>query len=160
MRKMLLYLASGYNRLRSAMKRWLFLLPTLLLAGCGKYYLSVQQQWIDINYLASTQVRTPDPLRANPPLGQMLIIDWKIPRELLKEKPYILLDLIFWDYTTHTLKIPIEHQMNYTTYELLDQEYEKKGGILTYKAAIANQDGTLFRESKHQLWVNLIRIEE
>ena len=142
------------------MNSWLFLPIILLTAGCGKYYLSVQQQWIDINYLASTQVRTPDPRRSNPPLGQMIIIDWKIPNALLKEKPYILLDLIFWDYTTQTLKIPIEHPLDYTTYELLNEEYEKKGGILTYKAAIANQDGTLFKEAKHQLWVNLIRIED
>lgn len=131
-----------------------------LLSGCGKYYLSVQQQWIDINYLASTQVNTPDPLRANPPVGQMLIIDWKVPRKMLKDKPQILLDLIFWDYTTQTIQIPITHQMNYTTYELLNDAYEKRGGILTYKASIVNQEGKLYRECKHQLWVNLIRIEE
>lgn len=137
----------------------LFLL-ILLLTGCGKYNLAVQQQWIDVNYLASTQVNTPDPLRENPPVGQMLIIDWKIPRKMLKDKPQLLLDLIFWDYTTQTIRIPITYPMNYTTYELLSDDYEKTGGILTYKASIVNQEGTVYRECKHQLWVNLIHFEE
>ena len=50
--------------------------------------------------------------------------------------------------------------MNYTTYSLLDEEYEKTGGILTYKACIVTQEGKIFKESKHQLWVNLIEIDE
>src|ERR1700730_7518806 len=106
------------------MRFGIFFFFLALLTGCGKYYLSVQQQWIDVNYLASTQVNTPDPLRENPPVGQMLIIDWKVPKKMLNDKPQVLLDLIFWDYTTQTIQIPITHSMNYTTYELLNDEYE------------------------------------
>ncbi len=138
----------------------LLLLTALLGSGCSKYYLSVQQQWIDINYLASVQVNTPDPRKAKPPLGQMLIIDWYIPSEILKQKPSVVLDLILWDYSAKTVTIPIKSQLNYTTYELLNEEYEKTEGILTYKARIVTEDGKTFRESKHQLWVNLINIEE
>ncbi|HEY2811050.1 MAG TPA: hypothetical protein VGJ00_06665 [Rhabdochlamydiaceae bacterium] len=138
----------------------LFILIALLGSGCGKYYLSVQQQWIDVNYLASAQINTPDPEKANPPAGQMLIIDWRVPQSLLKQKPQVLLDLIYWDYTTKTIAIPVKGTMNYTTYSLLNQEYEKKGGILTYKAQIVTDEGKVFKESKHQLWVNLINVEE
>jgi hypothetical protein len=138
----------------------LFLFIALLGSSCSKYYLSVQQQWVDINYLASVQVNTPDPRKANPPLGQMLIIDWHIPPRVLKQHPKVVLDLILWDYTTRTVTIPIKGQLNYTTFELLNEEYEKVGGILTYKAQIVTEDGRVFRESKHQLWVNLITIEE
>jgi len=137
----------------------LFLLA-LLGSGCSKFYLSVQQQWMDINYLASVQANTPDPRKAKPPLGQRLIIDWYIPRHILKQNPQIVLDLIFWDYTTRKVTIPIKRQLNYVTYDLLNEEYEKTDGILTYKAQIVAEDGTVFRESKHQLWVNLITIEE
>lgn len=138
----------------------LLLLTLLIGSGCSKYYLSVQHQWIDINYLASVQVNTPDPRKLNPPLGQMLIFDWYIPTRILKQNPSIVLDLILWDYTPKTITIPIKGQLNYTTYELLNEEYEKTGGILTYKARIVTPDGATFCETKHQLWVNLINIEE
>jgi hypothetical protein len=128
--------------------------------SCSKYYLAVQQQWVDVNYLASAQINTPDPRKANPSVGQMLILDWYIPSRILSQKPHIELDLIFWDYTTKTVTLPIKNQLNYTTYELLDEEYEKTGGILTYQARIVTPDGTTYRESKHQLWVKLITIEE
>ena len=65
----------------------LLLCIALMGSGCSKYYLSVQQQWIDANYLASVQINTPDPRKASPPLGQMLIIDWYIPDRILKQNP-------------------------------------------------------------------------
>ena len=132
----------------------------LLSSSCSKYYLSVQQQWVDINYLASVQVNTPDPRKSKPPLGQMLIMDWHIPSRILKQNPKLVLDLILWDYTAKTVTIPINGRLNYTTYELLNEEYDKTDGILTYRAQIVTEDGKVFRESKHQLWVNLITIEE
>ena len=137
-----------------------FLLIALLGSSCSKYYLSVQQQYVDINYLASVQVNTPDPRKAKPPLGQMLIIDWHVPPRILKQHPQVVLDLILWDYSTKIVTIPLKGQLNYTTYKLLNEEYEKVGGILTYKAQIVTEDGKVFRESKHQLWVKLITIEE
>ena len=73
----------------------LIFLIAVIASGCEKYYLGVQQQWIDINYLASSQVNTPDPRKLNPPLGQMLIIDWHVPKDILKQQPKILLDLNF-----------------------------------------------------------------
>lgn len=142
------------------MIRFLFVFIALLGTSCSKYYLSVQQQWVDINYLASVQVNTPDPRKSKPPLGQMLIMDWHIPSRILKQNPQLVLDLILWDYTAKTVTLPIKGRLNYTTYELLNEEYEKTDGILTYRARIVTQDGTIFRESKHQLWVNLINIEE
>ena len=132
----------------------------LVSSSCGKYYLSVQQQWIDINYLASAQINTPDPRKNNPPLGQMLIVDWRVPSYILKQNPRIVIDLIFWDYTTKTVSLPVKGQMDYITYELLNEEYEKTGGILTYKARMVTEGDKTFKESKHQLWVNLITIED
>ncbi|HKY99981.1 MAG TPA: hypothetical protein VJ112_02325 [Rhabdochlamydiaceae bacterium] len=130
------------------------------LAGCGKYYLSVCQQWIDVRYLASTQAKTPDPRQDHPPQGQMIAIDWRVPNSIFKKKPEVVLDLIFWDYTTKTVCFPIEHRMGYVTYSLLDEDYLKTGGILTYKVEIVTEDGDIYEEWKHQLWVNLITIED
>ncbi len=113
-----------------------------------------------MRYLASTHVATPDPRQDHPPIGQMLILDWRVPKEILKKKPEVVLDLILWDYTTRQVRIPIKRQMDFTTYKLFNEDYEKTGGILTYKAQIVTQDGKIFREWKHQLWVNLITIDQ
>lgn len=142
---------------------WIFLLllPMMLFfTGCRPYYLAVSQDWVDVRYLASYNAGTPDPRLAHPPVGQILILDWRVPKEILKRKPEVILDLILWDYTARQIRFPIKSQMDYTTFKLLNEDYEKTGGVLTYKAAIKTEDGELFREWKHQLWVNLITIEQ
>ncbi|MBI3236159.1 MAG: hypothetical protein HYZ48_00375 [Chlamydiales bacterium] len=141
---------------------WVFLSALVCLAssGCEKYYASVTQQWIDVRYLASTHVKTPDPRQAHPPIGQMLVVDWRVPKSLLKKNPQVQLTMIFWDFTEKTICFPIEERMGWVTYSLLNEEYDKTGGIITYKAEILDEDGSLFREWKHQLWVELIVIRD
>lgn len=132
----------------------------VLFAGCRPYYLSICQEWVDDRYLASTHVNTPDPRREHPPVGQLLILDWRVPRDVFQKKPVIVLDLILWDYTTRQVRIPIRHRMDFATWRLLDEEYGKTGGILTFKAEIVTEDGVVFREWKHQLWVKLITVSD
>jgi hypothetical protein len=132
----------------------------LLFTGCRQYYLSVCQEWVDVRYLASTHVGTPDPRQDHPPIGQMLILDWRIPQEIYNQKAQIVLDLIFWDYTEKQIQIPVKRRMDFATYKLFNEDYEKTGGILTYKAQIVTQDGKVFREWRHQLWINLISVSE
>jgi hypothetical protein len=132
----------------------------VMLTGCRQYYLSVSQQWLDAQYLASTHVATPDPRQLSPPVGQMLVINWRLPEAIFASKPRVVLDLILWDYTTREVSFPIEQRMDFTTYRLVDQDYEKSGGILTYKARIVTGEGELFREWKHQLWTPLITIKD
>lgn len=130
-----------------------------ILGGCSQYYLSVCQQWVDVRYLASSHVKTPDPRQEHPPLGQMLILDWRVPKEILDKSPTLILDLILWDYSTREVKFPIKNKMSYVTFKLFDEEYEKSGGILTYQARIVTDDGQTYREWKHQLFVNLITVD-
>jgi hypothetical protein len=140
--------------------RIFYIAALLLLAGCKQYYLCLCQEWVDVRYLASTHVGTPDPRQLNPPLGQKLIIDWRVPGEILQKKPEVVLHLILWDYTTRTVRFPIKRRMDYASYKLINEEYEKSGGILTFKAEIVTEDGQVYREWKHQLWVNLITIDQ
>lgn len=135
-------------------------LSLFLLPGCRQYYLSVCQEWVDVRYLASTNVGTPDPRQDHPPIGQKLILDWRIPKEIYKKKPEIVLDLILWDYTARQIRIPIKRRMDFATYRLFNEDYEKTGGILTYRAEIVTEDGEIFREWRHQLWINLITVSD
>lgn len=113
-----------------------------------------------MRYLASTHVNTPDPRQEDPPIGQKLILDWRIPPEIYAKNPEIVLDLVLWDYTARQIRIPMKRRMDFATYRLFNEDYEKTGGILTYKAEIVTEDGEVFREWKHQLWVQLITVSD
>jgi len=139
--------------------RKILLLPFLLFTSCSTYYLSIKQQKVDPSYLASTHVNTPDPRKEHPPHGQKLIVHWQVPQSLMGEHPYILLHVIYRDYTEAVERLEIDAKRGYTTYALLGEEYEKKKGILTYKADLMTAEGKVYREWKHQLWVNLIALE-
>jgi hypothetical protein len=139
---------------------YLVLLPLFLLTGCKQYYLSICQEWVDVRYLASTNVSTPDPRQAHPPVGQQLLLDWRIPADIYAKHPEVVLDLILWDYTARQVRYPIKRRMDFATYRLFNEDYEKTGGILTYQAKIVTEDGKVFREWKHQLWVNLITVKD
>ena len=139
---------------------FLSLLCLLFLTGCDKYYLSLRQIPIDATYLASSHVGTPDPRQANPPHGQKIVLQWAVPPELLQKNPQIVFRVIYNNHTEKTFVYPIESRMGYEVYSLLNQDYDAVGGILTYRADIMTPDKNIYREWKHQLWVNLITLEE
>jgi hypothetical protein len=128
--------------------------------SCQKYYLSVCQERVDRDSLASTYVGSPDPRQANPPLGEQLIVEWQVPKDLLKDALTIALDVVYKDYEESSYIYPISHKNGSFTASLLDEDYRKKKGFLSYKAEIRKGDGSVFRTWTHQLWVQLIHLEE
>jgi hypothetical protein len=132
----------------------------LLLTGCDKYYLSLRQVPVDASYLASTQANTPDPRRACPPHGLKIVLQWAVPPEIIEKKPQIILQVIYKNHTEKTFVYPIDSRLGSKVYTLLDQEYDETGGVLTYRAEIMTPDHQVYREWKHQLWVNLITLDE
>ena|SRR3990167_6966884 len=128
--------------------------------SCQKYYISIAQEKIDKDFLASTHVRTPDSRQKNPPLGDRLILEWQVPRGLLHEDPLFQLHVIYKDYTEQFFTYPILHRTDYAVYTLEGEEYLEKKGILTYEAKILTNKDAVFREWKHQLFVQLIQIDQ
>lgn len=108
--------------------------------------------------MASTAVYSPDPRQADPPIGQQLIVDWQIPQALLKRKPICVLHVIYWDYTEEIFTCKIDRKVGYWKYDLLNEDFFARKGILTYRAQIITNDGDIYKEWKHQLWVNLIQM--
>jgi hypothetical protein len=136
------------------------MLGLLFFFGCDKYYVSVKQISVGPSYLASTHVGAPDPRQAHPPAGQKLYIDWAIPEGVLEKSPKIVMYLLYKDHSQKELVYPIEHGRGYEVYSLLNEEFKEKGGLLTYRAEIVTEDGAIYKDWKHQLWVNLITLED
>lgn len=132
----------------------------LLCTGCKRYYLTVSQQIINRDFLASTHVGTPDPRQAHPPLGRRLIVSWQIPDEVLQKKPHIELDILYWNYTEGKEVYAIDRKRGYVLYTLVDQEFVEKEGLLSYKAKLVTEDGKVYRKWKQQLWVDLIKLDD
>lgn len=130
------------------------------LTSCQKYYLSLTDRKIDVNYLASTHVATPDKRQKNPPYGDMIVMDWRLPKEIVAKNPVIKLHVLYGNYTEKTFDYPVRSRMGFATYKDLDQEYTDTKGIITYSAEVVLDDGSIYKSWKHQLWVNLITLIE
>ena len=130
------------------------------LIGCQKYYISIVQDEVDKNSLASSSVHTPDPRQSNPPMGDRLIVEWQLPKDLLGKQPCLRLYVLYKNYTEELFVYPIAHRTDYIAYTLSGEEYKQKKGILTYRAQVCLEDGEVFRDWKHQLWAKLITVEQ
>ncbi len=132
---------------------------SLILSGCGRYYVEVHQRKIDSSDLASSGIESPDPRLEHPPYGQLLTIEWQLPQKLLLENPLVLLDVIFWDNVERHYAWPIQRRKGFATLPIVDGQFEKTGGVIAYRAKVLTEEGQIFREWRHQLWVNLITID-
>ena len=113
-----------------------------------------------MEYLASTHVGTPDPRQADPPFGQKIVMQWAVPPEMLVDKPRLIFHVIYKNHTEEEIIYPIEDRSGMEVFSVLNEQYREKGGLLTYHAEIRLQDGTVYREWTHQLWVHLITFED
>ncbi len=139
----------------------IFLFAALLpLVSCGRSHIHVRREWVDGSYLASTHVGTPDPRQSRPPFGQQLVIYYWVPSNILSRNPQLVLNVIYWNFTQSTITFPIRHAVGWHTYSLLDDEFHEKHGLLTYRIQIITEDQEVFKDWKHQLWVNLIELDE
>ena len=102
---------------------------------------------------------SPDPRQKNPPRGQELIMEWRLPRDFSHEKMTLVLDILYKNYTQETLSYPISRRRGVITYSLLGNDYQEKEGLLTYKAEIRDKQGVVIQEWKQQLWTELIVID-
>lgn len=136
-----------------------FILLLLCLCGCEKYYLSVKHEYVDKSKLASTYVGSPDPRQKSPPKGQELILEWRLPMGTVDDKMTLVLDVLYKNYTQTTICYPVSRRRGVIIYSLLGEEYKEKEGLLTYKAEIRDEEGTILQEWKQQLWTELIVID-
>lgn len=140
--------------------KYILVFILIILTGCQRYGIVARKQTVTPAYLASTHVGSPDPRQADPPNGQMVIMEWWVPMELIPQNPVIRLDMVFWDFTKRRIEFPIDRRVGYETYFVLGDDFLCTKGILTYKVEIVTEDGEVFRDWKHQLWVELIQIDE
>jgi hypothetical protein len=130
---------------------WL-ILKLLMLSGCYKNHLYVQQEWVDEKYLASTRVHTPDPRQANPPKGQKLLVKWDFPKSQFDLRLTLLITVRFWDHSEQVFIRPVERRRDFIDLHFNDLQ------ILTYKVEVFTQSKELLEVWKHHFWTELIDV--
>lgn len=134
---------------------------TLLLSfvGCCHPKLEVINDYITIKSLASYHVETPDPLICCPPLGQRLMVHWRLGKEFYQYSQVVLdFKIRFKNREVHNFTYPVECQSGYTCYDVIRKDYFTTRGILTYDIKLMG-DGEVLDEWRHVLWQELIHFD-
>lgn len=142
-------------------KRLLLLCGVFLCVGCQQYYgVIAYQEHLDPDYWASTHVGSPDPRRQDPLEGTLVIVEWWVPKALLQYEPMVRISMLFNNFTQRCVEYPICQRIGYRQFPITGDYFEKTGGILTYKAEIITNDGEVYKSWHHQLYVELITVDE
>lgn len=128
----------------------------VFLTGCSATYLSVHTDYLSHENLASYHVQTPDPRLNNPPIGQRLIITWSISQEYLElDDIHLEVTLRFRNSEQITQNLDVFKRRGTYVYQLLNEDYIAKRGILTYKVDLVG-NGQILDQWQHQMWSELI----
>jgi len=140
------------------MHKWLSLL--LLTACTGSTKLSVYNQPINKKYYASTHAETPDPRMERGEVGQRLIISWELPYKVFHKHEWaVKLQVQFGDRTEEDMTKELTEFEGNWILKWAGRPYIDKRGIVSYKAILV-RDGEIVDTFQHQLWCELIRLED
>jgi hypothetical protein len=130
------------------------------LTSCSRQHLSIYTDYLSHKNLASYRVETPDPLLADPPIGQRLIISWSLPKAIFsKENLRLEARIRFKNREEVKENISLCKRSGTYMYSLINEDFFDKGGIFTYKVDLISND-TVLEEWRHQLWTELILFDE
>ncbi len=139
--------------------RLLIILLAILATSCSQK-LSIRSEYLTDASLASSHVGTPDPRRGCPLIGQQLIVSWRIPSALWHGQELSLDSTVRFRNNEEWHKIvTADRPIGTFIYQIQDDDFLKKGGILTYKVLLL-EDGVLTETWLHPLWQERIKISQ
>lgn len=142
------------------MQRIFLFLICVFCCGCQRNFVTVVQEKIHRNLLASSFVDSPDPMQYDLPRGKKLYISWNIDRQCSFEDSVIRLSMIFRNRQIKIVNLPVPKQGGTLVYSLLDQEYYDSQGLLSYKVELLGKNEKIMAVWTHQLWVNIIELRD
>lgn len=118
----------------------------------------MQQECLDVNFLASTRIGTPDPRQENPPSGQRLLIAWCFPEDLFQQNLTLQITVRLWDNSEVQENLVVESKQSHKALFFPSTGGERR--ILTYRIIVTTKEGEVIETWKHPLWTELIQIGE
>lgn len=136
--------------------RSIIILLACLFTSCNAPRLAIHTDFVGIESLASFYVGSPDPQLTCPDYGERLHIAWNVP---CSAHLAIHARIRFKNLTEIEWTFPLEKPRGRSTYILLNEDYDRSGGILTYKVTLVNETNEgqiIVEEQHHALWTELI----
>ncbi len=127
------------------------------LSSCCRSYVTLQEQWVDKEYLASFYVNSPDPELKCPPCGKNLLIEWNFPISVFRQNLSIILTARLWDNTVHVYRHKVTQKQDFTSMYFSFKDPDKK--LLTYKVEVVNAQGKIIENIENQFWTEQIDIQ-
>lgn len=143
------------------MKRMSYLFALALVAtGCSSADLTVRSEYYSREHLASVRVDTPDPRKESNTFGQRLIIGWKVSESTFEKAPLeLLLYVRLKNGDEKSSKVILNKREGQTFYPIFGNDYQKKGGLQSYKVELRS-GGKVLTRSRHKLWVDKIEAKK
>ena len=127
--------------------------------GCSNSkHISVFNEPINQARLASVHVNAPDPLHELNPHGQRLYVSWSLPKKYQDTELRGVLKVRFNTPEEVTIPFKMDRLRGTITYQILNEEYFEKEGILAYKVQIFS-NGEEIDTYKHSMWTDLISFD-
>lgn len=127
--------------------------------GCSNSkHISVFNEPINQSRLASVHVNAPDPLHELNPHGQRLYVSWSLPKKYKDANLRGVLKVRFNTPEEATIPFKMDRLRGTMTYQILNEEYFSKEGILAYKVQIFC-DGEEIDTYKHTMWTDFISFD-
>jgi hypothetical protein len=140
------------------MYRFVFIF-LFLLVSCSRERVSVFYEFVTTADLASVQIDTPDPRRERDDKSERLFVSWRLPRDKLHSNWDLLLVMRYRDHSQEEVLLHLEKKRGTYVFNVSPEAYLGSGGLLAYKAEL-KENGVLFDQWKHILWVDLIEVED
>jgi len=137
-----------------------FLVFLLLFPSCRR--LSVDRRYTNETSLASNFVKSPDPLKKNPPKGEKLWVSWNLPSKYLRvhDKLILTLRVVKKNLEEEIVTYPVTLRIGRVVYSCMNEEFKESGGVLTYKAEIGTIDGAPIKTVKQSMWFTPIHVSD
>ncbi|MDR3624616.1 MAG: hypothetical protein P4L16_05705 [Chlamydiales bacterium] len=121
--------------------------------------LYVRLEALSLEYLASSVVDTPDPDRCGHYCGQQFVIVWSTMGTSCTPQYRVVISYITGTHCFEQVEIPVSGACGALRYRILNEEYKRTEGVLTYKVELF--EGNLLKATwKVRNWVDWISTEE
>lgn len=132
-------------------------LALLCLTSCTSPGVTARTFYTSRRDLASYVLDTPDPDKTTSGLGQVIWVRWTCP----KVDPEMVIDatLRFKDGTERNNVYPVDSRYGWLMIEVPNDEYKKKGDILSYKIVL-RRNTDILATTEHKLWVDAVVISD
>src|SRR3989338_8909187 len=120
----------------------------IVLTGCRGHYLSIAREPVGPEFLASTFVSAPDPMRKKTMEGTRLFVSYRLPFSLDPQEHKIVLEVLFKDFSVQKWIFEMKFRSGVESVTFVDEEFRERRGILGYRAVLVNQKAVVIDERK------------